>query len=46
MPAKPFDKQFDKLPKDMSTPLVFYCVGGCSSPLSGVKAKSLGYTNV
>lgn len=46
MPAAAFDKQVDKLPKDKSTPLVFYCVGGCSSPLSGVKAKSLGYTDV
>ena len=46
MPAAAFDKQVDKLPKDKSTPVVFYCVGGCSSPLSGVKAKSLGYTDV
>ncbi len=46
MPAAAFDKQVDKLPKDKNTPLVFYCVGGCSSPLSGVKAKSLGYTDV
>ncbi len=46
MPAAAFDKQIDKLPKDKATPLVFYCVGGCSSPLSGVKAKSLGYTDV
>ena len=46
MPAAAFDKQIDKLPKDKATPLVFYCVGGCSSPLSGVKAKALGYTDV
>ena len=46
MPAAVFDKQLNKLPKDKATPLVFYCVGGCSSPLSGVKAKSLGYTDV
>jgi rhodanese-related sulfurtransferase len=46
MPAAAFDKLVDKLPKDKTTPLVFYCVGGCSSPLSGVKAKSLGYTDV
>ncbi len=46
MPAAAFDKQINKLPIDKSTPLVFYCVGGCSSPLSGVKAKSLGYTDV
>ena len=46
MPAAAFDKQIDKLPKDKATPLVFYCVGGCSSPLSGVKAKSLGYSDV
>ncbi|MFA5354987.1 MAG: rhodanese-like domain-containing protein, partial [Thermodesulfovibrionales bacterium] len=46
IPAAAFDKHTDKLPKDKNTPLVFYCVGGCSSPLAAVKAKSLGYTSV
>lgn len=46
IPAAVFDKQVDKLPKDKATPLVFYCVGGCSSPIAAVKAKSLGYSDV
>ncbi|MBI4686554.1 MAG: sulfurtransferase [Nitrospirae bacterium] len=46
IPAAAFDKNTDKLPKEKERPLVFYCVGGCSSPLAAVKAKALGYTNV
>ncbi|UCH74566.1 MAG: hypothetical protein JSU82_01545 [Rhodospirillales bacterium] len=43
-----FDKQVDKLPKDKSTRLVFYC-GGYKCPLSlksATKARDLGYTDV
>ena len=46
IPAAAFDKQTDKLPRDKKTPLVFYCVGGCSSPIAAVKARSLGYSEV
>jgi rhodanese-related sulfurtransferase len=46
IPAAAFDKMTGKLPKEKDRPMVFYCVGGCSSPLAAVKAKSLGYTNV
>ncbi|MDI6801604.1 MAG: rhodanese-like domain-containing protein [Thermodesulfovibrionales bacterium] len=46
IPAAAFEKMTDKLPKEKDRTMVFYCVGGCSSPLAAVKAKSLGYTNV
>ncbi len=46
IPAAVLEKQTDKLPKEKDRLLVFYCVGGCSSPIAAVKAKSLGYTNV
>lgn len=43
-----FDRETDKLPKDKSTALVFFC-GGLKCDLSmksAVKARALGYTNV
>lgn len=46
MPAPAFDKFIGKLPKDKSTPIIFYGVGGCLSPTASMKTKSLGYTNV
>ncbi|MEN8257109.1 MAG: rhodanese-like domain-containing protein [Thermodesulfobacteriota bacterium] len=46
MPAPAFDKFIGKLPKDKSTPIVFYGVGGCLSPTASMKTKSLGYENV
>lgn len=46
IPAAELEKHVDKLPKDKNTVLVFYCVGGCSSPTAAIKAKSLGYKNV
>lgn len=46
IPAAAIEQNADKLPKDKNTPLVFYCVGGCSSPTAAIKAKGLGYTNV
>jgi rhodanese-related sulfurtransferase len=46
IPAAVLEKQAEKLPKEKDRTLVFYCMGGCSSPLAAVKAKSLGYTNV
>lgn len=44
--AMPAEKMATMLPADKKTPLVFYCVGGCSSPTAAMKAKGLGYTNV
>jgi rhodanese-related sulfurtransferase len=46
IPAAVLEKQADKLPKEKDRTLVFYCVGGCSSPIAAVKAKSLGYSQV
>jgi len=46
IPAAELEKHVDKLPKDKNTTLIFYCVGGCSSPTAAIKAKSLGYKNV
>ncbi len=46
IPAAALEQQADKLPKDKKTPLVFYCVGGCSSPTAAIKARGLGYTDV
>lgn len=46
IPAAEIEKMADKLPKDKNTPLVFYCVGGCSSPTAAMKARGMGYTNV
>lgn len=46
IPAAELEKHVDKLPKDKNTVLVFYCVGGCSSPTAAIKAKSMGYKNV
>ncbi|MDH3360199.1 MAG: rhodanese-like domain-containing protein, partial [Desulfobulbaceae bacterium] len=36
MPAPAFDKFIDKLPKDKSTPIIFYGVGGCLSPTASL----------
>ncbi len=46
MPAPAFDKFIGKLPKDKSTPIIFYGVGGCLSPTASMKTKSLGYSDV
>jgi len=48
IPYPAFDKLTDKLPKDKTGLLVFYCNGAtCNmSPASADKAKKLGYTNV
>ncbi len=48
IPYPAFDKMTDKLPKDKSALLVYYCNGvTCNmSPASSVKAEKLGYTNV
>jgi len=46
IPAAELEKHVDKLPKDKNTTLIFYCVGGCSSPTAAIKAKSMGYKNV
>lgn len=46
IPAAELEKHADKLPKDKNTTLIFYCVGGCSSPTAAIKAKSMGYKNV
>lgn len=48
VPLSDFDKLTDKLPKDKSTPLVFYC-GGLKCKLShksAAKAEALGYKNI
>ncbi len=48
LPYPAFDKMIDKLPKDKSALIIFYCAGTtCNmSPGSADKAKKLGYTNV
>ncbi len=47
LPAPAFDKiAAKKLPKDKSTPIVYYGPGGCLSPTALVKTKALGYENV
>lgn len=46
IPAPAFDKFIGKLPKDKSTPIVFYGVGGCLSPTALMKTKGLGYDDV
>jgi len=47
LPAPAFDKMHAQvLPQDKSTPIVFYCVGGCLSPTNFMRTKALGYTNV
>lgn len=47
LPAPAFDKMHVQvLPQDKSTPIVFYCVGGCLSPTNFMRTKALGYTNV
>jgi rhodanese-related sulfurtransferase len=46
--ASLFDSQSERLPKDKSTLLIFYC-GGIKCPLShksAFKAEALGYTNI
>ncbi len=48
IPERSFDKMTDKLPKDKSTLLIFYC-GGVKCMLShksAFKAEKLGYTNI
>ncbi|MDP2170474.1 MAG: rhodanese-like domain-containing protein [Rhodocyclaceae bacterium] len=47
LPAPAFDKMHAQvLPQDKSTPIVFYCVGGCLSPTNFMRTKAMGYTNV
>jgi len=48
LPFPAFDKNIEKLPKDKSALVIFYCSGiTCSmSPGSAAKAKALGYTNI
>ncbi len=46
LPAPAFKKFVNKLPKDKSTPIVFYGVGGCLSPDASIKTKALGYKDV
>lgn len=48
LPYPAFDKMADKLPKDKSALVIFYCAGpACNmSPGSADKAKKLGYTNL
>ena len=48
IPTSQFDKMLDKLPKNKSDLLIFYC-GGLACPLShksAYAAEALGYTNV
>lgn len=46
LPAPAFNKFKDKLPKDKTTPLLLYGVGGCLSPTTAMNLKGLGYENV
>jgi len=46
LPAPAFDKFAKTLPENKDTPLVLYGPGGCLSPTTSIRAKSLGYKNV
>ena len=46
LPAPAFDKFAKTLPKDKETPIVLYGPGGCLSPTTSMRTKSLGYKNV
>ncbi|MDJ0862113.1 MAG: rhodanese-like domain-containing protein [Gammaproteobacteria bacterium] len=46
LPAPAFDKFAKTLPENKDTPLILYGPGGCLSPTTSIRAKSLGYTNV
>ncbi len=46
LPAPAFDKFAKTLPADKDTPLILYGPGGCLSPTTSIRAKSIGYTNV
>ncbi len=48
LPYPQFDKMIDKLPKDKSALVIFYCAGpSCNmSPGSADKARKLGYSNL
>jgi rhodanese-related sulfurtransferase len=46
LPAPAFEKFAKTLPENKDTPLILYGPGGCLSPTTSIRAKSLGYTNV
>ncbi len=46
LPAPAFEKFAKTLPENKNTPLILYGPGGCLSPTTSIRAKSLGYTNV